>query len=570
VLSIRSSNFSNLFSQIILSLSTSLHHNTNTHTRVCTTEYLKETVGDALTEAMAHVSRSNPSDPVEVLGRFLLKYADNKEEERNVAMLEAKYDADIENLHNEKISQDTKEGEKKTFVMEEEEEEQVEEKISAMDQLKTTNNITSILKDVLEHVRTISGATSVYLGRKEIGSVDTDEDNAEDGSEGRFVKYVCATDGDEIVLETYLTKGVTFDAWEIPEDEEESSKDDEEDGEEKGPPEPKPIHIPNVLRDQRIRFFRGIPRLGAFLAVPCKYSSCRNQASLDKLISGDQEGGEAKDENNDDGAEFASAGLSSNDKEIVLCLDTLSNNRPGAFSDEIVEKVKEIVKAIASAFERSDLEALRKDVVLIRSERQIDVNSTIESASADFTEKPEFEEEDSEENKRVAVADIDLKRTTSLLVAVSERFKKISQLLVTPKSETVRVIMAALHALGHSKKELRDYTKPSWNKISKDFSQGFSQRAESLDYKTCDLTLSKALIEGLDSEILKEQSVVSSLLLSWVKSLIEARDAWDAKVKLDEELEAERLRIEAEEAERLRIEAEEAEAKALDAAQEED
>lgn len=356
---------------------------------------------------------------------------------------------------------------------------------------------------------------------------------------------------------------MTFDAWKIPEEDEEESKDDEDEEGEKGPPEPKPIHIANVLRDRRIRFFRGIPKLGAFLAIPCQYNSCRNQVSLDKLASMESESSPEGDDDSKE-EEFASTGLTSNTKELVLCLDTLSKNRPGAFSDEIVQKVSDIAKSIASAFERSDLEALRKDAALLRSEGEIDVSSTIESASAGFDEKPEFEEEDAEENKRVAVATVDLKKATSLVVAVSERFEKMSKLRVTPKSETVRVIMAALHALGHSKKELRDYTKPSWNKISQILSQGFSQRAEILDYKKCDLSLSKALIEGLDAEGLKQQSVVADLVLSWIKSLCEARDAWDAKVAYDEEQEAERLRIEAEEEAKRKAEEEEAKAAAAE------
>lgn len=179
-------------------------------------------------------------------------------------------------------------------------------------------------------------------------------------------------------------------------------------------------------------------------------------------------------------------------------------------------------------------------------------------------EKPEFEEDDAEENKRVAVATVDLKKATSLVVAVSERFEKMGKLRVTPKSETVRVIMAALHALGHSKKELRDYTKPSWKKISQILSQGFSQRAEILNHKKCDLTLSKTLIEGLDTEVLKQQSAVADLVLSWIKSLCEARDAWDAKVAYDEEQEAERLRIEAEEEAKRKAEEEEAKAAAAE------
>ena len=83
-----------------------------------------------------------------------------------------------------------------------------------------------------------------------------------------------------------------------------------------------------------------------------------------------------------------------------------------------------------------------------------------------------------------------------------------------------------------------------------------------MDYKKCDLTISKTLVEGLDSESVKVQSAVADLVLGWIKALCEARDAWDAKVAYDEEQEAERLRIEAEEEAKRKAEEEEAKAAA--------
>ena len=85
-----------------------------------------------------------------------------------------------------------------------------------------------------------------------------------------------------------------------------------------------------------------------------------------------------------------------------------------------------------------------------------------------------------------------------------------------------------------------------------------------MNHKKCDLTLSKTLIEGLDTEVLKQQSAVADLVLSWIKSLCEARDAWDAKVAYDEEQEAERLRIEAEEEAKRKAEEEKAKAAAAE------
>ena len=47
----------------------------------CCVDYLKKTVGDALSEGMARVVAQQPADAVDFLGRFLVHFAGVKEKE---------------------------------------------------------------------------------------------------------------------------------------------------------------------------------------------------------------------------------------------------------------------------------------------------------------------------------------------------------------------------------------------------------------------------------------------------------------------------------------------------------
>jgi hypothetical protein len=47
-------------------------------------EYIKETVAPAVVEGLAAVARSSPEDPVDMLGRFLVHYADQLDAQERV------------------------------------------------------------------------------------------------------------------------------------------------------------------------------------------------------------------------------------------------------------------------------------------------------------------------------------------------------------------------------------------------------------------------------------------------------------------------------------------------------
>ena len=68
-------------------------------------------------------------------------------------------------------------------------------------------------------------------------------------------------------------EGVTFRVWEeLPTEFGTNGEEEGEDTESKPPAIPEYIHIENVLREPGVKFF-GVPKLGAYLALPVTYSS---------------------------------------------------------------------------------------------------------------------------------------------------------------------------------------------------------------------------------------------------------------------------------------------------------
>ena len=80
------------------------------------------------------------------------------------------------------------------------------------------------------------------------------------------------------MVDSILNKdqGLTFDVFKDPEVEDTGSQKKEEEEEDV----PRHILIPEVVRDNRIHFYK-VPRLGSYLAIKLEYRSCLSVASYD-------------------------------------------------------------------------------------------------------------------------------------------------------------------------------------------------------------------------------------------------------------------------------------------------
>ena len=74
--------------------------------------------------------------------------------------------------------------------------------------------------------------------------------------------------------ESQSRQGISFDAFKIPDIIEETNDNDDDDSQKqtKESPKPVPLVVENVMRNNRVKFF-GIPKLGAFAAIPLSMQS---------------------------------------------------------------------------------------------------------------------------------------------------------------------------------------------------------------------------------------------------------------------------------------------------------
>lgn len=233
-------------------------------------EYLKGTVNEALTEALASMAAEMPEDKIEYLGRYLKSYVLRKrafskaEEESKDA--DSKWAAeavedDMKKAVAAKEAAAVKENEDKLTSFLDGFAEAAATKKEAMD--KATSFVAEYL-----------GVPAAYLAiKKNINEQDT-------------LVYVSASEGQDFVVgkklnapsgeeeEGVTRQGCSFEAFKVPEAPEvEPPEDAPEDWAPPPPPGPQPVVVENVMRDKRVKFY-GIPKLGAYAAISLKFSSC--------------------------------------------------------------------------------------------------------------------------------------------------------------------------------------------------------------------------------------------------------------------------------------------------------
>ena len=210
-------------------------------------------------------------------------------------------------------------------------------------------------------------------------------------------------------------EGVTYSLFEEEppaEAEEEPKEEEEEGGDEinkfKAPPKPKPIRhilIPEVVREPKIHYYT-VPRLGCYLAIKLEYNSCLNEEAFDDSI-GDyaavnqkrldlekekkdyedgqeeiriekQEAGEKYVAEEKNWPEYNYKAFKTQKVQYVVCLNTLGQDR--CFTQEMKEKILEIVKNYRDTWEKLEVANLKSDIA-----------AKFERAEYDKTYKEHFE-----------------------------------------------------------------------------------------------------------------------------------------------------------------------------------
>ncbi|CBN73873.1 conserved unknown protein [Ectocarpus siliculosus] len=239
-------------------------------------EFLKRTVGEPLSDALTALVVAQPADPIEFIGEALLDFIKRREAEAK----RIKHAEDVARLlemarEQEEIARAESAAREAAVQAKSDVERQAEEAIVQ------TSTHPELYAKALGLVKERLGASGVQLGRKVVV----------EGQE--IVEFIAASEGREYMVGKEIKglkegedpedgeakeEGVTFGLWKKTEQPPPAEAVYDEEGEivpDENEPElipPEHVLIENVVRDPRVKFF-GIPKLGAYLALPITYGS---------------------------------------------------------------------------------------------------------------------------------------------------------------------------------------------------------------------------------------------------------------------------------------------------------
>ena len=162
------------------------------------------------------------------------------------------------------------------------------------EKVKESKDLTDNLQDLVNHLKSVSESTAVYVGKvvMPIKAIkDDDDDTAHiDANAVAQIQFSHSDDGHNFMVDKILKQdeGVTYSLFtEEPPVETEEEPKEEEEGDEinkfKAPPKPKPLRhilVPEVVREPKIHYYT-VPRLGSYLAIKLEYNSCLNEEAFD-------------------------------------------------------------------------------------------------------------------------------------------------------------------------------------------------------------------------------------------------------------------------------------------------
>lgn len=302
-------------------------------------EYLQKNIGSALNEALTSMTIKHPEDEVEFLGRFLLKYSERKsvleKQKKDLEVVEsnlAKYQAvEEEKQQNEKAQAKLTSAAADAYG-------------SFLEALGANNTSKmDAMQSAMDFLENSLNIPAAYLAIKRVaGETETLNYVVASPSQGHVVgQQLVKVAVDPDAEDQPLRQGLSHDCLKIPEAPEEEAVDEDEDPDApkaaKAPLVATPLIVENTMREKRCKFF-GIPKLGAFVAVPFSYQSLDNENGC-VLNAGGDEGdapapAAADEEGGEEGAAAARAApagpsyqLARSKAEFVIGIDSIGKYR---------------------------------------------------------------------------------------------------------------------------------------------------------------------------------------------------------------------------------------------------
>ena len=254
------------------------------------------------------------------------------------------------------------------------------------------------LQGLVEFLEEQSEATGVYVGKLVFPKrpiVDDAADNSHfDDEAPKVIQYTHASKTHSYMVDRVLSAEDgprTHSVFEAAEDEEAPAEEDEESGEAKKKTDDildtfRHVYVKEVVRDPKM-WFKRVPRLGSFMAVPLVYQSCLSDEALEAAVVDYQDvsarkaelqkeidqfeeeqnqrqeaangAGEQFEAETRDWQEIEYADFLAQEQKFVVCLDTMGQDR--AFTDEQKRFVLKVVQKFRENWERAEKASLVAD-----------------------------------------------------------------------------------------------------------------------------------------------------------------------------------------------------------------
>lgn len=487
------------------------------------TEYLKGAVGEALVAGLKAIALEQPKNSVEYLGTYLTQYADmieaqeayEKKASTTLASLEAAVEKAATDAAAEQAIQD-----EKVLAVKISEDSQIESILS-------DPSPESIMAKGIQLISSATGASGIYIGKV--------KDNNEEGAPPAMT-YISASSNSQFMIgKTLQGPSAEADPEEVPPSvtfsvfnqlpEEPLPEDAPED---MPPPEPKfpeYLHIEDVLSTPGVKFF-GVPKLGAYLAVPVKYTSGLHDLGIGAPVEVptpiEGEEGEATT------TPPESSWYSKVEKEIklIIGLDTMGQARK--FTAGEIAKATRFAGIIGEALNKAEAVLYEEEIKRVEALREIEfaalasVPGPLKDAVTASVEGNAGIEDEGEK----ALAD-----KTSTFTIFSEAVKvnasgidSLATCLIKPAGAGLfNVLQATIVLLGSSIMDVE-----TWDDVRNKLTSSPSSLISSFNPTTIDalpprsvLDMVKSLVESISPDEVETVSLWSWILVKWVNASID-------------------------------------------------
>ncbi|GMF13857.1 unnamed protein product [Phytophthora lilii] len=420
--------------------------------------YLREAVGAPLTEAMAQLAILQPEDPVEFLGNYLLKHVANVEAQQQLQKRKENQQQSGMPQRAAGITGIGSEQQPNELAWEQflEEEQQVQA------QLHSQPSVAMVFQRLLEWICSTLGAEEAYIGRKcvdpqgnSVVHFVASSKHPESVVVDKFVAQP-SDEGDEETVRRGV--GVAFDVFKemAPVGEDGSPAVDAESNPLSAAP-PKFVHVENVLREPRVKFF-GVPKLGALLTRAGQYKSYLHADVLN--------------ESNPEEPNVL-------EQWLVFSADTMGQAR--AFTRKEIDRFRHATELFLTTLEEKERALYMKDYerrvssdepllreFLVAFAAQVAVQEENLATQLPGPQEGEELSEAAQQQRATKEAELRLSFLTTLLVSHIPTLSIASTRVVPFKPLVLTTFAAGFELLGYTRRELFNPAtgQPSWDKIA--------------------------------------------------------------------------------------------------------